>query len=94
MTKEVIEFLKKEGYEHLYLIPNRGCCAVKRFIFTTGLCYGLSKDSYEGRFCFENYSECVKALEQWNGEGDPSGDWIKHKGISGEYSNPNKNQQQ
>lgn len=34
-------------------------------------------------------TNAVAALNEWDGNGDPSGDWIKYKGIGGERSNNN-----
>ena len=90
--EELIEFLKKEGYYNLREIPNRGLCGLRQFIFTVGLVEGLGEHSYNGRYCYPNelIKDSVIAIELWDGEGDPIGGWIKHKGFRGEYNNPNK----
>lgn len=82
-------FLESEGYTNLRQIEGRGWCGLRQFLFTSGLCYGLDTKGYKGRYCFAKPSEAFKSLASWDGKGDPEGDWIKHKGISGEYSNPN-----
>ena len=79
---------EEEGYKKVRFIPNRGLCGLKRFAFTTGLVIGLDEIGYEGRYCFANNSDAEKSFAEWNGEGDPSGDWIKYKGQGGERSNP------
>lgn len=82
------EYLEDQGYFLLREIDGRGWCGLCRFAFTVGLCYGLAEHSYEGRYCFESLADAIYALMLWTGEGDPDGDWIKHKGDI-EYSNPN-----
>lgn len=83
------EFLEKEGYKEIREIPGKGVCALYRFIFTVGLVYNIDEFGYEGRYCYPNYSDALEALLNWNGQEDPSGDWIKHKGKI-EYLNKNK----
>jgi len=87
----LIEFLESEGYTEIREIEGRGLCGLKHFMFTTGLVYGMTKIEYEGRYCFERFSDAKEALNNWDGKGDPTGPWIKHKG-SVEYSNPNLNE--
>lgn len=85
----LIKQLEDEGYTHLTTIPGRGVCGLHRFVFTSGLVYGLDETGYSGRYCYETIYEARVALQNWNGVNDPSGDWIKHKGEAGEWSNPN-----
>ena len=90
MTEEttlLINFLKDQGYYNLREVPGRGICGLHRFIFTVGLIYGLDKYGYKGRWCYAGNLEARKALEEWDGVGDPPGAWIKYKGIGGERSN-------
>jgi hypothetical protein len=82
------ELLKKEGYFDLREIPGRGVCGLTQFAFTVGIVYGLHAVGYEGRYCYPRMKDAVVAFHSWNGEGDPSGPWIKHKGTV-EYRNPN-----
>jgi len=86
--------LQKEGYTQFKVgVEGRGLVGLRRFLYTTGLCYGLNEYSFEGRYCYENYADAKKAMDEWNGIGDPKDDlWIKHKGRT-EYSNPNKTEQ-
>lgn len=77
----LLDYLQSQGYS---CITNVG-----GFIFTTGLVVGLDMFGYEGRYCFENLSDATEALLTSDGTGHPSGNWIKYKGQSGEFSNPN-----
>jgi hypothetical protein len=88
--QDLIEWLKAEGYKELREVPGRGVCAIERMLFTTGLFYGLTRYEREGRYCYETYTEALRALEQWDGVGDPPGDWIVHKGKKGRYCNKDR----
>lgn len=69
-------------------IPDRGFCAVERFIFTCGLLTDVTFDGltydYRARYCYPLASDAMKALITWDGEGDPPGHWIKEK-VSGRH---------
>ncbi len=90
---ELIQKLEKEGYYKIKHIEGRGLCGLREFLFTIGLCYGLEESSYAGRYCYpkdsENRHDSDIALDIWDGKNEPVGGWVKHKGISGEWSNPN-----
>ena len=92
MNTELKNQLKQEGYYMIREIPNRGICAIYPFIFTIAIVYGIDNDgSYLGRYCYPR-SKCLDAilsLQIWDGDGDPDGEWIKHKGGI-EYSNREK----
>lgn len=63
MDKEKLkEFLKKEGYIFIKEIPNRGICALRRFIYTIGLVYNLDEIGYEGRYCYSSLTDALDAL--------------------------------
>ena len=87
LTKSFIDFLQTEGYSMIRVVPGRGVCAIKRFIFTTGLCIGLVETGYKGRYCYETFAEAQRDICTWDGEDDPEGDWIKYKGEGGERVN-------
>lgn len=75
---------EKEGYYSLKEIPNKGLCGLMDFVFTTGLVIGINEIGYFGRYCYSSKEEAVKAFNEYNGEGDPTGPWIKYKGEGGE----------
>lgn len=83
-----MELIFTHGYSHLREKPGRGMCALHYFIHTIGLCYGVDETGYEGRYCFSEIGEAMRSIDAWTGEGDPPGNWIKHKGKI-EYPNPN-----
>jgi hypothetical protein len=87
--EELIKYLESEGYSNIKEVPGRGLCGLRHFVFTIGLCHNLTRDSYEGRWCYPKNlpTDAIVAYEVWDGEGDPKGDWVKYKGRV-EYSNP------
>jgi hypothetical protein len=86
MENTLEKFLTENGYENLKEIPGRGICGITRFAFTTGLIIGLEDWGYFGRYCYDSRKEAEDALSQWDGIGDPPGEWIKYKGEGGERS--------
>lgn len=86
---ELIQFLKTQGYYEFRKVPNRGICSLRSFLFTTGIIIGLNKHTFFGRYCYSNEEEASVELKNWDGEGDPKGNWLKYKGIGGERENEN-----
>ena len=84
--------LEVEGFSHLKVVPGRGICGLKRFIFTTAIVEGIDALGYSGRWCYphELEKEAFLGFVIWDGKEDPIGRWIKYKGQRGEYSNPKK----
>ena len=68
------------GYSHPRQLPDGKWIAVMDLLFTTGLFYNLDRVGYECRWCYEKRQDAIDALNEWNGEGEPSGDWIVRKG--------------
>ena len=77
-----------EGYFDIREIEGVGICSLMTFAFTTGLIVGMNESGYRGRYCFSSKEEASKSLKEWDGTGDPPGNWIKYKGYGGERSNP------
>lgn len=91
-NSKLIEKLQSEGYYNIRYIKGKGLCGLREFVFTIGLCYGLEENSYAGRYCYPKHKAIYDseiALTTWNGQGDPIGNWVKHKGIGGEWTNAN-----
>lgn len=85
--------LEKEGYYNLRYVDGVGFVGLRNFIYTIGLCYGIEEWGYLGRYCYpkEFKEDALKGIEIWSGDVNvnPVGKWIKHKGVSGEWTNPN-----
>lgn len=74
-----LTMLAGEGYTDIRKLPTGEWAAVKRFLFTFGLCVGLDRSGYRTRFCYGTEIEAAAALHKWDGEGFPPGWWIKMK---------------
>jgi hypothetical protein len=48
-------------------------CGVHPFMYTWGVLVGMSRTSYERRYCYGTLSEALGALRDWNGIGHPVG---------------------
>jgi len=86
---ELLSYLAGQGYLHMRQVEGWGLCGIRRFAFTVDIIHGLTEARYNGRWCFETMKEAEDEFADWDGNGDPGGEWIKHKGEGGEYSNPN-----
>lgn len=89
IREELKDFLTKEGYSYICEREGRGVCAIFKFMFTVGVVCGIDSTGYRGRWCYGSEVEAVYAITQWDGVGDPPGNWIKDKGEGGERSNEN-----
>jgi hypothetical protein len=69
------------GYKNLTEKPNLGICGIREFMFTSGLCVGLTDDGPGRRYCYDHYPDALAALKEWDGTGHPGGPWIKCKGT-------------
>jgi hypothetical protein len=83
----LIEYLKTEGYYEFKKVENHGICGLQNFVFTTGIVIGLTPVGYYGRYCYSSQSEASQELINWDGQGDPKGNWLKYKGEGGEREN-------
>lgn len=77
------------GYTAVTLIPGKNICALRRMMYTVGLFYELDYTGFMGRYCYHSWAEAIAAINTWDGEGHPPGNWIKHFGLGGEVTNPN-----
>ena len=84
MTKEEVAALGLGSYSYIKELtagPYAGNYAhLSQMIFTVGI---MVTDKSDGnpitRWCYSSFVEAHKALEKWDGVGDPSGPWIKQK---------------
>ena len=88
INEELIEWLGPQGYSNFRDIPGQGLCATMRLMFTYGLFVGITKEGYKGYYHYPFHTDCIDAITDWNGDGDPPGYWLKYKGEGGERSNP------
>jgi hypothetical protein len=87
--KLINELKKDNSYYEYKEIPGKGLCCLNDFAFTTGIMIGLDELGYYGRYCYPNKQEAIENFKNWDGNGDPKGNWVKYKGTGGERSNDN-----
>lgn len=83
------DYLADNGYTHFKEMPDGSLCALLQFTFTWGLMVGLTEFGYARRYCFEHFQDAYAALQSWDGQGHPGGNWIKCKGLGVDMLNPN-----
>lgn len=82
-THEKDDFLKtfaqNNGYLHIKEIPGNRYVAIYSLMFTHAIIIGDIGDNYvfTDRWCYHSMYAAKKALEAWNGEGEPEG-WHKN----------------
>lgn len=84
-----LERVESFGYSFSRRIDGRGIVALIPMSFTVGLAYNIDPfewGGYEGRYCYSSFFAAYAALTTWNGQDDPPGEWIKHKGRAGQWS--------
>jgi hypothetical protein len=86
MTTE--ELLLSEGYTNVRQLKDGRWIGLMQMNFTTGLFTGLDETGYSSRYCYELRHEAFLATLVWDGQGDPPGPWIKHKGPGVDRLNP------
>jgi len=68
------------------VVPGHGLCVLERFLTTVGLLTNVELDDagygYARRYCYPLWNDAEAALQEWDGSGDPPGEWIKEK-VSG-----------
>lgn len=79
---------EKRGYIQPRILKTGECAGIIRFVYTWGICVGISNFGYKTRFCFDEKEEALKALSEWTGFKDPPGNWIKQKGGCFDRDNP------
>lgn len=80
----MIDWIDQQWLGLCYLVkpmPDKSITGVCRFNFTFGLVSHLEWTYAPGdRWCYQNITDAVLALELWEGEGNPPGPWLKRKG--------------
>jgi hypothetical protein len=71
------EDANREGYYNLKTFADGEQAVLFKFLFTIGIIYGLTPESYENRWCYANEAAAKKALDEWDGTGEPVG-WHRH----------------
>ena len=66
-----IKKLADDGYFHISFKPNGRLTALYRFLFTTAIITDFDETGYFSRWCYHTQGEAKKALDEWNGAGEP-----------------------
>mgnify|MGYP003576196396 CR=1 FL=1 len=89
MNPKIEAVLKLEGYVCPKQLDDGRVIALMQFIFTVGLVVDIDeRGNYAYRYCYEKASEALSALCEWDGRGDPPGNWLKKKGRGVDERNP------
>lgn len=83
MSEELPDFLRAQGYKNVRQLPDGSWIGTLPFLFTTSLTVDMDWSGYKSRYCYETYEEARIAATYWDGQGDPPGNWIVHKGAPG-----------
>jgi hypothetical protein len=71
------------GYSDARQLESGIWIGLQQMAYTTGLFVGLDEIGYHSRYCYEKRHEALIDFAVWEGQGDPTGPWIKHKGGPG-----------
>lgn len=79
--REAIEqFILRMGegsYSYVKHFADGQVAWLARFAFTTAILYGLEPCGHRDRWCYQTMADARRALDEWNGEGEPQG-WHRH----------------
>lgn len=65
------------GYMDLCQRGEAGWVAIRPLMFTYAIISGIDELSHEGRWCYRDYASAKRALDAWDGTGEPVG-WHRH----------------
>lgn len=85
--EELVARAIEDGYWDARVV-NGVVIAYTPMAYTFGLFVGVEEHGYSHRYCYQHLTEVLDALEQWDGQGDPPGPWIKVKGLREERLGP------
>lgn len=77
---KILEEVKALGYRDPKILSDGKIGCLMQFLFTYAIVTIIPSDidiGYEDRWCYHSYDKAKKALEDWNGEGEPCG-WHRH----------------
>jgi hypothetical protein len=71
-------YLERQGYYKVRRLPDGRWLGVQKMLYTAGL-FIMTVEAPITRFCYEHPAEAEQAFDEWDGNGDPPGAWIKQK---------------
>jgi hypothetical protein len=69
-TGPLQECLTFDGYAGLKTFDGM-LCGLMQFMFTVGLCYGIDRTGYTGRYCFSSLEYALGFYYHWDGKTPP-----------------------
>ena len=87
-TQAYLEDVQAQGFTNIRICGTEGLCGIRRYNFAWGLVVNIQPLGHGRRYCYESQGEAQAALVQWDGDGHPSGPWIKCKGANIDFLNP------
>ena len=66
-------------YSPLRELPTGVNAGIQDMNYTAGLFVDMDETGYRTRYCYATRAEAEAALQAWDGNGDPPGQWIKQK---------------
>ena len=87
INERMQKVLDENGYFEAREIEGQGICALQMFIYTVGIVCGIDEVGRRYRYCYPNLLEAKTAFQEWDGQGHPTGKWIKRKGEGGDILN-------
>lgn len=71
-----------EQYTAMRVLPDGRICGVHQLMFHWTLQIDIHACGYEDRYCYQTEEQATRAMQEWNGTGDPGQGWHRHP-ISG-----------
>lgn len=71
-----VMFLMECGYTDVKPLKGGKWACINRLLFTTAILTGSDatvEDTYERRWCYHTYEDAQRALDAWDGTGEPEG---------------------
>lgn len=78
---EFLQWLKDSDHSAIRPLPGRRYAALRDYIYTCAIITGQIGDrfGFDNRWCYRDSTSAGKALEAWDGTGEPQG-WHRHPG--------------
>lgn len=73
--KEILEHGGGQ-YSNVVTLPTGKKACLAKFLFTWAIISDIHEYGYNKRYCYETKGEALDALEEWSGEGLPSGRFV------------------
>lgn len=91
--RELLDYLKTQGYHSLRNGPDDKPCGLFFFLFTVAIVVGLDRNGYSHRYCYNTWLEAESALKDWaerGYSGEPEG-YIVRKGLGADKQGASDN---